>query len=109
MKNIVFIAVLVSGTVLFSCSSSNSKDTFYVRGNCEMCKERIETTALSIKGVSTADWNVETKDLSITFDSTQTSSSKVHEAVANVGHGTKLVPMNTVAHEQLHECCKVRE
>jgi copper chaperone CopZ len=72
-----------------------------------MCKQRIETTALSVKGVSKADWNVDSKVLSVSYDSTQTNSLLIHEAVANVGHGTKLVPMNQEAHDNLHECCKL--
>jgi len=34
---------------------------FTVSGNCEMCKERIETAAKSVKGVLSASWSVETK------------------------------------------------
>lgn len=107
MKLYSSIVALVAAVILSSCSSSNKNDSFYVRGNCEMCRERIETTALSVKGVSTAEWNVDSKELLVSYDSTQTSSIQIHEAVANVGHGTKLVPMNQEAHDNLHECCKV--
>ncbi|MEY3194639.1 MAG: hypothetical protein RIQ78_736, partial [Bacteroidota bacterium] len=39
---------------------------FKVYGNCGMCEQRIEKAA-SIKGVKSADWDVDTKILSITF------------------------------------------
>lgn len=107
MKLYSSLAAIIVAIVFASCSSSNKSDAFYVRGNCEMCKQRIETTALTINGVSKADWNVDTKELAVSFDSTQTNSMQIHEAVANVGHGTKLVPMNQEAHDNLHECCKV--
>ncbi|MFN8415852.1 MAG: heavy-metal-associated domain-containing protein [Cytophagaceae bacterium] len=107
MKLYSSIVAFVAAVILTSCSSANKNDSFYVRGNCEMCKQRIETTALSIKGVFKADWNVDSKELSVAYDSTQTNAMQIHEAVANVGHGTKLVPMNQEAHDNLHECCKV--
>ena len=34
-----------------------------VQGLCGMCKERIETAAKSIKGVSSARWDVDKKEL----------------------------------------------
>ena len=40
-----------------------------VSGNCEMCKDRIETAAKSVSGVTLADWSTETKMLHVAFDS----------------------------------------
>ncbi len=107
MKNLIF--VLLSLLLLASCSKSKKETTevkFYARGNCDMCKERIEAAALDVKGVSKAVWDVDSKALTVNIDTVQTTLLAVHKAVASVGHSTKLVPMNQKAHDELPYCCK---
>ncbi|HVD97237.1 MAG TPA: heavy-metal-associated domain-containing protein [Cytophagaceae bacterium] len=95
-------------TFALSCGHSNSlKQTeFYVRGNCGMCEERIEKTVSDLDGVVKADWNVETKNLAVSYDSTKISEAKIQEAVANVGHETKTIQSPQAVHDALPECCK---
>jgi mercuric ion binding protein len=95
--------------VLFwRCQSNDQQETaeFYVRANCEMCEERIEAAASSLAGVESADFNLESHQLSVTYDTAKISKLEIHKAIANVGHGTKLVPMSTTAHDKLPGCCK---
>ncbi len=105
MKQLIFILFI---SVLFSCSKSANKEVeFYVRGNCDMCKERIETTVKAVPGIATANWEVKTSNLKVTFDSTKTNELDLHKAIAATGHGTKLVEMNAKAHDELPDCCKI--
>ena len=78
---------------------------FKVFGNCGMCEKRIEKAA-KIDGVSAADWDVDTKILTITFDEKVVKPSKVHQAVAAVGHDTELVRADDAVYAQLHACCQ---
>lgn len=104
MKKILFSILVLS---LAACAGKpNAEAEFYVRGNCGMCKERIDKTALTVKGVSTADWNEETSTLKVAYDSTQTSSMDIEKAIAATGHSTKGVAMDSVAHKALPECCQ---
>jgi mercuric ion binding protein len=105
-KNILVLSVL--GALTFSCSQSNTnKQTeFYVRGNCGMCEERIEKTVSALPGVIKADWSVETKNMSVSYDTTKVDEAKIHQAIANSGHETKLVQSPKEAHDALPECCK---
>lgn len=105
MKQFIFILFI---SVLFSCSKSANKEAeFYVRGNCDMCKERIETTVKTVPGIATANWDVNSSILKVTFDSTKTTELALHKAIAATGHGTKLVEMDTNAHDELPDCCKI--
>lgn len=106
IKNTLLFSGLV--TLAFSCSQNNTnKQTeFYVRGNCGMCEERIEKTVSTLPGVNKADWNVETKNLSVSYDTTKVDEAKIHQAIANSGHETKLVQSPKEAHDALPECCK---
>ena len=56
--------------------------TIEVRGNCEMCKERIEEVALGLPGIKTASWSPETKQLILDIDTTQTKMKTVHQKLA---------------------------
>ena len=78
---------------------------FKVYGNCGMCEKRIEKAA-KIEGVSSADWNVETKILTITFNPAVVRPSQVHTAVAAVGHDTEKVRADDEVYANLHGCCQ---
>lgn len=108
--SIVVIAIFIS---LISCNKkgennidSSKKSEFWVRGNCEMCKERIETALLTVQGVSAAVWNVDSKMLSITFDTTKTNELLLKQTTAKLGHETKEIIADEKAHQDLPECCK---
>lgn len=107
MKHLIFILGI---SALISCSKSADKEAeFYVRGNCDMCKERIETTVKAIPGITTANWDVNSSNLKVTFDSTKVKELDLHKAIAATGHGTKLVEMNAKAHDELPDCCKIEK
>ena len=102
------LLVPILAILLFSCSKSANKESeFYVRGNCEMCKERIENAAKAIPGVSQATWDVNASSLKVVYDSTKVSEQDIHRSVAATGHGTEQVPMDSNAHAELPECCQV--
>src|SRR6478735_8952670 len=108
MKTQIIIA-LVAFTALFSAckQGTNKESSFWVRGNCEMCKERIEKTVRALPGIGQATWDVESGMLKVTYDSATVKESAIQEAVAGAGHATKTVPMNQKAHDALPECCQV--
>ena len=102
----IFILASILITIVSCTSKSNAEAKFFVRGNCDMCKERIDKTVLSMKGVEKANWDVESKMIQISYDSTVVSTSDIEKAVAATGHATKAVPMDSTANEKLPECCK---
>jgi Cu(I)/Ag(I) efflux system membrane fusion protein len=80
-----------------------------VEGRCEMCRERIEAAAKSVKGVTSAAWNSETKQLHLHFDTGQTSAEAISKAVAGAGHDTGKHRADNSIYDALPECCKYRE
>lgn len=79
-----------------------------VSGNCEMCKERIETAAKSVAGVTTAEWSAETKQLHVSFDGTKTSSDAIQKAIAKAGHDTEKYKAPDDVYKALPDCCLYR-
>jgi len=83
--------------------------TFGVSGNCEQCKERIETAAKSVSGVSSATWEVATKKIKVEFNPMATNPDAVQKAIAKVGHDTEKYKAPDEVYKQLPECCLYRK
>jgi len=80
-----------------------------VSGNCEMCKDRIETAAKSVAGVSLADWSIDKKMLHVEFDGKKTNSDAIQKAIAAVGHDTEKYKAPDDVYKALPDCCLYRE
>ena len=76
-----------------------------VSGNCEMCKERIETAAKSVAGVTLAEWSAETKQLHVSFDKGKTNIDYIQKAIAKAGHDTEKYKAPDDVYKALPECC----
>ena len=82
---------------------------FRVEGLCEMCKERIETTAKSVHGVVSADWNAETKQLHLSFNKSYTNIDDVKKAIADAGHDNDKYRAPDDTYNNLPACCLYRK
>ncbi len=95
MKPIIYsllFCLLFAGTA--SAQIENNKTTrhdttatFKVYGVCSQCKDRIED-ALKVKGVAAANWDVDTKMLTITYNASHISLEKINNKIAAAGHDT---------------------
>ncbi len=79
--------------------------TTKVSGNCEMCKARIETTAMEQNGVFNASWDKNTKILELEYDQNTTSPEAVEKAIARIGHDTEHHRAHKEAYDNLPGCC----
>jgi len=82
--------------------------TFQVSGSCDMCKDRIEEAAMSVKGVSAAIWDLETKKIEVTINDSGLHPDLIHKAIARAGHDTEMLKADDEAYEALPECCRYR-
>ncbi|WP_220392824.1 heavy-metal-associated domain-containing protein [Chitinophaga lutea] len=100
------IAVLAGLTATLNVFAQSAKtDSFTVSGNCNMCKKRIEKAALT-DGVTKALWNVDTKVMTITYDSAKTSAEAVQKKIAVSGHDTEKQKATESAYNLLPGCCR---
>ena len=83
-----------------------TETSFGVKGNCGMCKKTIEIAAMSLDGVFNADWDVNTKQVSLVYDSQIIDLISIHKVIAGSGYGTELVENNMDSYENLPLCCK---
>jgi len=100
----VFAVMMILG--IQNLYAENKSEKFKVDGNCGICEKRIEKAALGVKGVSTADWNKDTKEMVVAFDASKTSLDKVEAAIANAGHDTPLHKADAKKYASLPSCCQ---
>ncbi len=108
MKTIKLIGLILSLFLTNQSISQTVSTTFFVDGVCGMCKERIEQ-AVRVKGVSSAEWDVNSLILSITYDSSFVKLIELHKKIAKVGHDTELVKATQEEYDNVHGCCKYRD
>ncbi len=109
IKIVMMVTALLSLTVL-SCKAAikNAKtESIKVYGNCDMCKNRIEQAA-NKKGIAKADWDADSKLLSLTYDSKQTTTEEVLKRIAYAGYDNALFLAPDEAYTKLPGCCQYK-
>ncbi|TXF76125.1 TonB-dependent receptor domain-containing protein [Chryseobacterium sp.] len=81
-----------------------TKSTFKVKGECGMCKDRIETTAKEA-GATYANWNEETQQLSVAYNESKLSATQLLKKIADVGHDNEQFTALDSVYENLPACC----
>ncbi|MCB0517345.1 MAG: cation transporter [Lewinellaceae bacterium] len=81
-------------------------DIFMVSGNCGMCERRIEGALTNVKGVQSADWDVDTKVLTVKYDDTVISLDDIKKKVAEAGHDTDKFRAKDEVYSNLPGCCQ---
>lgn len=107
MKKLVIIVLLafVGFTAQAQQKNKNAKYVTEVNGNCGMCQKRIQKAALSVEGVKSAVWDIESHQLSLIVNEEKCSIKTVKQAIAKVGHDTDEVKSTKEDYDKLHSCC----
>ena len=123
MKKVILSIAVIAAMSLTSCNGQTKKNndttktemakdmamtdiSFGVRGNCGMCKKTIEKAANSVRGVESANWDVDKKKIDISFDDSKTDAMDIHKAIAASGYDTEKVAGSEDAYKNLPGCCQ---
>ena len=87
----------------------NKKVTFEVKGNCGMCKSRIEKVSSKVKGVKYASWDIQSKELTLILNENKCTPHDVKKAIAGIGHDTDSTKADDDIYNDLPPCCKFRD
>jgi len=107
MKSFFYI-ICISILALFSCKTTSAPEktaTFKVWGNCEMCKKTIEGSC-AIDGVREKDWNIESKLMTVKFDTTKVTLDEIQQSIAKVGYDNEVYFGDDYAYGKLESCCQ---
>lgn len=109
-RQYVVLAFLLVFAALFTATAQKypvtavKKENIKVWGECGMCKKKIEAASKNA-GALAADWNEDSKILSVSFNIFKTNATKIEEAVAAAGYDTRDVAANGGAYNKLPVCC----
>jgi hypothetical protein len=103
-------SIFLSVFILFAAFTVNAqeglkRDTLKVWGNCGMCKKTIEKSAITA-GATTADWNTDTKLLTVAYKAKSTNGKNIQQSIAASGYDTQDFTASNAAYDKLHGCCK---
>jgi mercuric ion binding protein len=103
-----FIILILALVTLVAANQSEIKETSVkVLGNCDECKDRIET-ALDIEEVKFVKWNKNSKQLKLAYESSITLDS-LKQRIAAVGHDTEGFSAADSIYSKLPGCCLYRD
>ncbi|MET3535433.1 TonB-dependent receptor domain-containing protein [Chryseobacterium limigenitum] len=101
ISKVILGAFLLFTQIIFA--QNLSKSQFKVKGNCEMCKERIETTAKKA-GAKEARYSIDSQTLTLETDN-NISTDEILKKVAGAGHDNEKFKASNETYESLPGCC----
>ena len=120
MKKIKYIGIVCIALAITSCGTKPESEvviskteivngittsTFKVWGNCDMCKETIEGS-LKVDGISKADWNTDSKLITIVYEDKKISLDQIKKNIAGVGYDNETYKGDETAYKSLPDCCQ---
>ena len=105
-KPAILLIALIS--IVSSCDAkikNAKKETFKVWGNCGTCKKTIDS-AVKKGDEASGNWDVDSKLITITYDSTKTTADVILKRIADAGYDNEKYTGNTEAYNHLHACCQ---
>jgi periplasmic mercuric ion binding protein len=107
MKTLKYFSLIIAccSIVNLSIAQKIKTETFAVSGNCGMCKSTIEKAAKDA-GATYASWNVEKKELTIKYTSSETNTAKIQKKIAEAGYDNVGAKASDESYNNLHKCCQ---
>ena len=108
MKNKIKSIALLS--ILFIAMSSFTagldKVTIKTSGTCDMCKDKIEKTLMSVSGVNSAYFNLANGNVTVKYDGTKTNVEALRKSISLAGYDADDVKADPAGREALPKCCQ---
>ncbi len=101
---VLFIAALSFISISLFAQTTQTT-TFKVYGNCSSCKKHIENAA-HVPGVAKAEWNKDSKILTLVYDPAKVNVDDIQKRIAAVGYDTPKFRGDDKAYNALDECCQ---
>jgi copper chaperone CopZ len=73
---------------------------------CGMCKTRLETELGFLRGIKSAELNLDTKELTVVYKTNKLKPDSIRAKIASLGYRADMVPAEPKAFEALPACCQ---
>jgi len=101
------LAIIISLMIFsFASNAQNKKVEIKTSAICDMCKNTIERDLAFEKGVESAELDVDTKIVTVEFNTKKTSSDKIRTRITKVGYNADDKKRDTKAYAKLPKCCQ---
>lgn len=97
----MFFVLLLTSVFSFAQAVT---EQFLVKGNCNMCKARIETAAKKAGAIS-ANWSAENQTLTMVLDESKVTCDTILKQVAEAGHDNEKFKAPDGVYKALPACC----
>ena len=102
----IFLAAAVCIAVATAGFAQKARtESFKVSGICGTCKKTIEKSALAA-GVNYANWNIDTRMLTVSYNSMSTTTARIEQKIAEAGYNTPDYKATDEAYNKLNKCCQ---
>ena len=108
MKKIVILLLLLPFFAFGQSKGKSVKESFLVEGNCNMCKNRVETATLKLNGVKYVNWDSKSSNFSIIYNSKKVTIDEIRTRIAKVGHDNGEYKASLETYDELPNCCRYR-
>jgi copper chaperone CopZ len=110
MKKLVLVLVAMMSLYNLSAQEVKKKKTETVviktSAECGDCKERIESKLNYTKGISFAELDFETKELTVKYKTKDITLDEIKKIVSEIGYDADDVKANEVQQKKLPLCCQ---
>jgi copper chaperone CopZ len=106
LKISIIAAIMILFATTVNAQGKTSEIKIKTSAVCGMCKKTIEKALSHEAGVQKSSLNVDSKVLTVSYDSKTTSPDKIRTAIANAGYDADGVKADPKAYKGLDECCK---
>jgi len=102
------IAIVVLVLISFIEPARSQTDTIRIltTAQCETCKKAIEGDMSFEKGVKKSSLDLDTKILTVVYDSKKTNPEKIRVAVTKIGYDADSLTADPRSYKRLPDCCK---
>ena len=106
-RNLSLALVMFFATLNAQAQNGNEK-TVQIKTSavCGMCKKSLEKAMAYEKGVKKSTLDVDSKMLTVTYDSKKTNEDKIRKAVNETGYDADEKPATPRAYNKLDDCCR---
>ena len=109
MKNVITALVLMMMPGILLAQSPVKKTetaTIQTSAICGECKERIESAVYGLKGIKSAELNLEDSKLTVSYSTSKVTAHEIKNAVSMVGYDADEMPADETAYQKLPKCCQ---
>ena len=106
MKYLLSVLFVVAGVCAMSQDSKYKEVEIQTSAQCGSCKTRIEDALNYMSGVKYAELDLETKKVTVKFNTKKTSLDAVKTKIAETGYDADDVAAHKEAYSALPACCQ---